>query len=96
MYIITRIEIITNEVKIIEVFSSEIEAINHLHKCVSELSEDETLDIQIINQSRIEIFKRVVGWIWGRYKDLEYVYQLSVHEEKECCCSSEFFSSENQ
>lgn len=92
MYIITRLEVTTNEVKIIEVFREKIDAINHLMSSVSELSKDESLDIIIINDSRIEIFKRTSAWFYGKYKDLEYVYQLSLHPEKDCVCGNCFFS----
>lgn len=86
MYIITRLEIITNQVTIIEVFRERIDAINHLHSCLAELSKDDSLDIIILNESRMEVYKRTNGYIYGNYKDLRYVYQLTLHKEQQCVC----------
>mgnify|MGYP007071601193 CR=1 FL=1 len=89
MWIITKLEIATNNVEIIDVYKDKIDAVDDLMIYVSKLSSEN--EVLIINNNRIEIYKRENGWIYGRNKILEYVYQLLYHEETQCVCSSEMF-----
>lgn len=86
MYIITLLDILSNSVKIVEVFKNEIDAINHLHKEASTLSQENMTDVIILPLRRIEVYQRNYGWV-KNYKDLIYVYQLLEHKESSCVCA---------
>jgi len=86
MYIITLLDVISNNTTIIEVFLHEINAINHLHSIVSNLKPVEgSNDILMVNSNRIEVYNRINGWTYNT-KVLTSVFQLSYHKERDCVC----------
>jgi hypothetical protein len=80
MFIICKINVIDNSVNIIDVFKDEIDAINHLHKCLGTLSNEAAIDILIVSPNRIEVYHRSYGYIYNS-KDLLYVYEIRDHKD---------------
>jgi len=82
MYIITQLDVASNTTKIIQVFPTEQEAINHLHGTVSNLlrsSKDIIVPIICMN-NRVEIYTRQLGWIYNA-KVLTSVYKIVNHQD---------------
>ena len=82
MYILSLLTVKTNTVEIVEVFREHVSAVNHLHECICKtLQQDETLESQIIETDRVEVYQRLRGWISSN-KELVQVFQICNHDSE--------------
>ena len=82
MFVVTKLDVSTNTVSILNMAGTETEAIQIMHKEAMKIKEDDkskVFDLLDINISRVEVVERQFGWIYNS-KDLLFVFQI-IHFE---------------
>lgn len=82
MYVVTKLDVATNTVSIINELGTPEEAVSVMHKEAQKVKDDDksrVYDLLDIDIFRVEVIERQFGWIYNS-KDLLFVFQIIKYE----------------
>lgn len=82
MYVVTKLDVCTNTVTILNELGTPEEAVSVMHKEAQKIKDEDKskiFDLLDIDIFRVEVIERQFGWIYNS-KDLLFVFQIIKYE----------------
>ena len=82
MYIISKLHVLENKVEILENFDDLKNSISYLYSMLGNKDTNNLIILDKVNDEEyIKEYKITVGTVYGKTKDLLYIYQIIKHDK---------------